>query len=179
MNCPHCHHAENHVVDSRPVETASVIRRRRECLKCSRRFTTYERVESMPLIVIKSDNRREPFERNKLKEGLARACNKRDVTSAQIEAMVEEVETAIQEEYVMEVPSKAIGGLVLNRLKKLDVVAYIRFASVYKQFSSIDSFLEELRGVKKEKLKGKPKASLATKLKTKLPEFLNITLTKN
>jgi transcriptional repressor NrdR len=179
MKCPHCHNAENHVIDSRPVETASVIRRRRECLKCSRRFTTYERVESMPLIVIKSNNRREPFDREKLKEGLSLACNKRKVTSEQIEAVVEEVEAALQEEFVMEVPSKTIGELILNRLKKLDEVAYIRFASVYKQFSSIDAFLEELRGVKKEKLKGRIKEGLKTKLKPKLPSFLNVTLTKN
>lgn len=150
MKCPHCSHSEDHVIDSRPVETANVIRRRRECLGCSKRFTTYERFETMPLVVLKSDNRREPFDRNKLKEGIARACKKRNITAEQIEQLVIEVEVQLQEDYVMEVPSKAIGELALSKLKKLDPVAYIRFASVYKQFADTDAFMSELKALKKE-----------------------------
>lgn len=151
MKCPHCSHPDDHVIDSRPVETANVIRRRRECLGCGKRFTTYERFEAMPLIVMKSDNRREPYDRNKLREGLIRACKKRPITIEQIEQIVSDVETELQEEFVMEVPSKAIGETVLERLKKLDPVAYIRFASVYKQFSDTDSFVKELNLIKKER----------------------------
>jgi transcriptional repressor NrdR len=149
MKCPHCNHPDDHVIDSRPVETANVIRRRRECMGCGKRFTTYERFEAMPLTVLKSDNRREFYDRNKLKEGLIRACKKRPITSEQIENLVNDVETSLQEEYVMEVPSRSIGEAVLERLRKLDPVAYIRFASVYKQFSDADSFLDELKLIKK------------------------------
>jgi transcriptional repressor NrdR len=145
MKCPHCSHPEDHVIDSRPVETANVIRRRRECLGCAKRFTTYERFEAMPLIVLKSDNRREPYDRNKLREGVIRACKKRPISAEQIEQVVIDVETALQEDFVMEVPSRSIGEAMLARLKKLDPVAYIRFASVYKQFSDTDSFLRELK----------------------------------
>lgn len=156
MRCPHCNHPEDHVIDSRPVETGNVIRRRRECLGCSKRFTTYERPEVIPLIVIKSDNRRMPFERTKLREGIARACKNRNITAEQIEKLVSEVEQELQEDYVMEAPSRVIGDLVLKKLKNLDSVAYVRFASVYKQFSDIDSFMSELKGLKEEqKLRGK------------------------
>jgi transcriptional repressor NrdR len=151
MKCPHCSHPEDHVIDSRPVETANVIRRRRECLGCEKRYTTYERLEAMPLIVLKSDNRREPFDRDKLREGIARACKSRDISSDRIEQLVTEVELALQEDFVLEAPSRAIGELVMTKLKNLDDVAYIRFASVYKQFSSIDTFLNELKGLKKER----------------------------
>src|SRR5688500_5988271 len=120
MKCPHCGHPEDHVIDSRPVETANVVRRRRECMGCAKRFTTYERFESMPLVVLKSDNRREPYDRGKLREGIARACKKRDITAEKIEHLVSDVETVLQEDYVMEVPSRAIGELVLSKLKKLD-----------------------------------------------------------
>jgi transcriptional repressor NrdR len=150
MRCPQCNHPEDHVIDSRPVETANVIRRRRECLSCFRRYTTYERCEPMPLIVLKSDNRREPFDRVKLKEGISRACKKRDISADQIERLVSEVELMIQEEYVMEVPSRAIGDAVIEKLKKLDPVAYIRFVSVYKQFSDVDTFLGALKDLKQE-----------------------------
>jgi transcriptional repressor NrdR len=154
MKCPHCNHPDDHVIDSRPVETANVIRRRRECMGCGKRFTTYERFEAMPLTVLKSDNRREFYDRTKLKEGLTRACKKRPITAEQIEQLVNDVETSLQEDFVMEVPSRAIGDAVLDRLKKLDPVAYIRFASVYKQFSDTDSFVEELKLIKKEQ--GRP-----------------------
>jgi transcriptional repressor NrdR len=150
MKCPHCSHPEDHVIDSRPVETGSVIRRRRECLSCSKRFTTYERFEMMPFVVLKSDDRRESFDRNKLREGIARACEKRSIGADDIERIVSDIEVALQEDYVMEVPSKAIGDLVMSKLKKIDPVAYVRFASVYKQFSNIDTFLTELRDLKQE-----------------------------
>lgn len=150
MKCPHCNHPDDHVIDSRPVETANVIRRRRECMGCAKRFTTYERFEAMPLSVLKSDNRREFYDRNKLKEGIIRACKKRPITTEQIEQVVNDVETTLQEEFVMEVPSKAIGEAALARLKKLDPVAYIRFASVYKQFADAESFVDELKLIKKE-----------------------------
>ncbi len=156
MKCPHCNHPEDHVIDSRPVETGNVIRRRRECLLCTKRFTTYERFEVMPFIVLKSDNRREPFDRSKLREGVARACKNRAISAEQIEKLVGDIEATLQEDYVMEVPSKTIGDLVLAKLKRLDPVAYIRFASVYKQFSNIDTFLSELQDLKQEqKLKTK------------------------
>lgn len=163
MRCPHCNHPEDHVIDSRPVDTANVIRRRRECLSCSKRFTTYERLEAMPLVVIKSDDRREPFSRDKLREGLRRACeNRKNITADQVERLVNEIETAMQEDYVMEAPSKAIGDLVMTKLKALDIVSYIRFASVFKQFSDIDTFVRELQELKKEfQGKAKKESSLA------------------
>jgi transcriptional repressor NrdR len=150
MKCPHCSHPDDHVIDSRPVETDNVIRRRRECLKCQKRFTTYERLEIMPFIVLKSDDRREPYDREKLREGVARACKKRNITAEQIDKLVAEVETSIQEDFVMEAPSKSIGERVLAKLKELDHVAYVRFASVYKQFTDLDGFVNELRGLKHE-----------------------------
>jgi transcriptional repressor NrdR len=159
MKCPHCSHPEDHVIDSRPVETANVIRRRRECLGCAKRFTTYERFEAMPLIVLKSDNRREPYDRNKLREGVIRACKKRPISAEQIEQVVIDVETALQEDFVMEVPSRVIGDLMLKKLKTLDQVAYVRFASVYKQFSDVDTFIEEIKELKQESLAGKERAT--------------------
>lgn len=150
MKCPHCNHPEDHVIDSRPVETGHVIRRRRKCLLCEKRFTTYERLEIMPLVVLKSDNRREPFDRDKLREGVTRACKNRNITAEQIEKLVADVEASLQEDFVMEAPSKSIGERVLAKLKDLDHVAYVRFASVYKQFSDIESFFQELRGLKQE-----------------------------
>lgn len=175
MRCPHCNHPEDHVIDSRPVETGNVIRRRRECLGCSKRFTTYERPEVMPLIVIKSDNRREPFDRGKLREGISRACKHRNISADQIEKLVSEVELALQEDFVMEAPSKSIGDLVLAKLKDLDPVAYVRFASVYKQFSDIDTFMTELKGLKQEqRQKGRK-----TKQDDWLNQLLNGTTAKN
>lgn len=175
MKCPHCNHPEDHVTDSRPVETGNVIRRRRECLQCERRFTTYERLEVMPMIVLKSDNRREPFDHNKLREGVSRACKNRDITAEQIEKLVTEVEISLQEDFVIEVPSKSVGERVLSKLKDLDHVAYIRFASVYKQFSDIDSFFVEVRGLKQEqKRKGRK-----TQTVDLLPAYLNDSIAKN
>ena len=155
MKCPHCNHPEDHVIDSRPVETANVIRRRRECLACSKRFTTYERQETIPLIVIKSDNRREPFSRDKLRAGVSLACKKRNISADQIEKLVSEVELELQEEYVLEAPSQVIGDLVTKKLKDLDLVAYIRFVSVYHQFADLDSFFHELKELKSKRARKK------------------------
>ena len=150
MKCPYCGHEEDRVLDSRPLEAASIIRRRRECQACHKRFTTYERLEDVPLMVMKSNNRLEPFSREKLREGIARACEKRPIHADQIERLISEIEYDLQS-YVMQVPSRVIGEKVLKKLKDLDPVAYIRFASVYKQFQDLDAFLKEL-----EKLKGNP-----------------------
>ena len=155
MKCPHCSHPEDHVIDSRPVENANVIRRRRECLSCHKRFTTYERCEIIPLAVIKSDKRREPFDRDKLRRGISLACKKRKISADQIEKIVTDVELELQEEFVLEVPSRTIGDMVSERLKELDLVAYIRFVSVYRQFSDLESFTQEMRDLKVKKLKQK------------------------
>jgi len=150
MKCPYCGHEEDRVLDSRPLEASSIIRRRRECQACHKRFTTYERLEDVPLMVMKSDNRLEPFSREKLREGIARACEKRPINADQIERLISEIEYELQS-YVMQTPSRVIGEKVLKKLKNLDHVAYIRFASVYKQFQDVEAFLREL-----EKLKDEP-----------------------
>jgi len=152
MKCPFCGHEEDRVLDSRPLEAASIIRRRRECQSCHKRFTTYERLEEVPLMVIKSNDRREPFNREKLREGLMRACEKRPIGPDTIERIVAEIEYDLQD-YVMQVPSRVIGEKALNKLAELDPVAYVRFASVYRQFPDIDAFFNEL-----EKLKNTTKA---------------------
>lgn len=152
MRCPFCHQLEARVIDSRPLDSTSVIRRRRQCVECQKRFTTYERVEAMPLMVMKSDQRREPFLRDKLREGILRACEKRPISSDQIEKIVSEIEYELQD-YVMEVPSRVIGEKVLKKLFLMDPVAYVRFASVYRQFQDIDTFLRELKKLKRETVK--------------------------
>lgn len=148
MRCPFCRADTDRVVDSRPHEDAGAIRRRRECLECHRRFTTFERYEMLPLIVLKSDNRREPFDREKLREGLVRACEKRPIPTVAIEQLVTELEREFQEAFVMEIPSKEVGDRVLARLRDLDQVAYIRFASVFKQFEDLGEFRRALRRLK-------------------------------
>jgi transcriptional repressor NrdR len=148
VKCPYCGHEEDRVLDSRPLEGASIIRRRRECQSCHKRFTTYERLESVPLMVVKSDDRREPFSREKLREGIARACEKRPIGADTIERIVSEIEYELQD-YVMQVPSRVIGEKVLKKLLELDTVAYVRFASVYRQFQDIDAFLRELDKLKR------------------------------
>jgi len=155
MKCPYCGHEEDRVLDSRPLEGASIIRRRRECQGCQKRFTTYERLESVPLMVIKSDERREPFNREKLREGILRACEKRPIGPDVIERLLAEIEYELQD-YVMQVPSRVIGEKALKKLKELDPVAYIRFASVYRQFRDVDAFLNELEKIKKEEIKPAP-----------------------
>ena len=153
MRCPFCGSFDDQVIDSRPLDQAASIRRRRECNSCRRRFTTYERLEDLPLVVIKSDQRREPFDPNKVRRGIVTACKKRPVPTDTIDRIIGEIEYELQE-YMTEVPSKVIGEKVLEKLKDIDLVAYIRFASVYKKFDSINKFIKEL---KKLKNKRKPK----------------------
>ena len=145
MKCPFCGHEEDKVVDSRTAQDGRAVRRRRECLKCKERFTTYEYIENVVLTVIKSDERREPFDRQKLVNGLKMACNKRPVSAKKIESMVDEIETALQERSKSEVTSKYIGEQVMEKLKEVDEVAYVRFASVYRKFQDKTEFLEELK----------------------------------
>ena len=147
MRCPFCAHGDDSVVDSRPIDKADVIRRRRMCKACGKRFTTYERLEEMPLMVVKSDNRREPFDHNKLRVGLLRACEKRPISIDTIDQVVDEVEYELKD-YVMEISSRVIGEKVLKKLHAVDQVAYVRFASVYRNFSDIDSFLAEIKKLK-------------------------------
>jgi transcriptional repressor NrdR len=145
MRCPYCGHEETKVVDSRVSESGDAIRRRRECLQCAKRFTTYERREDVPLMVIKKDSRREPFDRGKLLRGLVVATAKRNVTTAQLEALIDDIETELHNSFRYEVRAKDLGDMVLKRLLELDKVAYIRFASVYKQFQDLDEFTSELK----------------------------------
>lgn len=139
------------VVDSRPASDGSVIRRRRECIHCGKRFTTYETVESLPLIVVKRDRTRETFDRNKLLKSVIRACDKRQITMEQMDSLVSEIEATLQNSLQNEVNSTAIGEMVMNKLKALDEVAYVRFASVYRQFKDIGAFMEELNKLLDEK----------------------------
>jgi len=145
MKCPECGHEEDKVVDSRPSQDGRAIRRRRECLKCGNRFTTYEYVETGSLTVVKSDNRREPFDRNKLLHGIKLACNKRPVTSFEMDAMVESIEADLHATGKTEIQSHEIGELVMDRLRKVDEIAYVRFASVYRKFADTAEFLEEMK----------------------------------
>jgi len=146
MKCPYCSHSETKVIDSR--ETEDITRRRRECLNCTKRFTTYERVESVNLVIIKKDLRREPYDRDKLKRGLIKACEKRPVSHDDIEKIVDNIESKLKSLNTTEIKSTIIGEEVMRSLKKLDKVAYIRFASVYKDFKDISDFKEELKWLK-------------------------------
>lgn len=148
MRCPFCGHDETKVIDSRVSESQDAIRRRRECINCEQRFTTYERVEEMPLMVIKKDGRREPFDRGKLMRGLVVATVKRNVTPDQLAKLIDDVEADLHNSFRYEISSKQLGDLVLARLKALDRVAYVRFASVYKDFQDLDEFMRELKGLK-------------------------------
>ncbi len=148
MRCPFCGHDETKVVDSRVSESQDAIRRRRECLKCEQRFTTYERREEMPLMVLKKDGRREPFDRGKLLRGLVVATVKRDVSAEQLESLIDDIQAELHNSFRYEIPAKQLGDMVLARLKALDRVAYIRFASVYKSFQDLDEFTSELKGLK-------------------------------
>lgn len=143
MDCPYCGNLEHRVVDKREANEAT--RRRRECLKCKKRFTTYERIEPFGLVIVKKDGRREPFSREKLRSGLVKACEKRPIPQEKIDAAVEEIESELRGEEKKELNSSHVGELVMRKLKKLDKVAYIRFASVYRQFADIESFQEELK----------------------------------
>lgn len=151
MRCPYCNYLEDRVIDSRPTDEGSAIRRRRECTNCLKRFTTYEKVESLPLMVIKKDKTREAFDREKLLNGLLRACEKRPVSINQLEKLVDEIESQLCNSLQREVTSTVIGEMVMARLKGLDEVAYVRFASVYRQFKDINTFMDELRKLLNEK----------------------------
>ncbi len=151
MKCPYCGEQDTKVVDSRHSEDGASIRRRRECMACQKRFTTYETVESLPIVVVKKDNSREAFDRDKLLRGMVRACEKRPVPMASLEAAVDEIEQIVQNSLEREVETKRIGELVMERLKPLDEVAYVRFASVYRQFKDINSFMHELTKILEEK----------------------------
>ena len=145
MKCPYCGYLESKVVDSRPADEGASIRRRRECLACHKRFTTYETMESLPLMVVKKDGSRQSFDRNKVLGGLIRACEKRPVPYSALESMANEIEQVLQNKMEREVSSAEIGELVMERLKKTDEVAYVRFASVYREFKDINSFMDELK----------------------------------
>ena len=147
MKCPFCGHENTRVIDSRPAEENNSIRRRRVCDECDKRFTTYEKIETIPLIVVKKDNNREAYDRTKIEAGVLRACHKRPISADQIKALVDEVETEIFSMEEKEVPSRVIGELVMNKLKDLEAVAYVRFASVYREFKDINAFMDELKKV--------------------------------
>lgn len=153
MKCPFCGFIEDKVIDSRPTDEGSAIRRRRECTKCARRFTTYEKVESLPLMVIKKDKSRQPFNRDKLMNGLLRACEKRPISINDLEKLVENIETQIHNSLQREVTTEEIGELVMAKLKNMDEVAYVRFASVYRQFKDINTFMDELRKLLRDEKK--------------------------
>ncbi|MBM3251753.1 MAG: transcriptional repressor NrdR [Candidatus Omnitrophica bacterium] len=147
MKCPYCGNKNNKVVDSRDSLEGVSIRRRRECLKCKRRFTTYEHVEAMPMMVIKKDGRREAFDRKKISSGLVKACEKRPVSMEKIEEIVENIERQIMRKFDKEVSAGQIGELVMEKLAKLDEIAYVRFASVYRQFKDVSQFMKELKDI--------------------------------
>lgn len=151
MRCPYCGYKESKVVDSRPADESSSIRRRRECLSCGKRFTTYETVESLPMVVVKKDGSRQSFERRKVLGGMIRACEKRPVPLAELEKIAEEIEQDLQNSMEREVSTEAIGERVMDRLRSVDQVAYVRFASVYRQFKDIDTFMAELNKLLNEK----------------------------
>jgi transcriptional repressor NrdR len=145
MKCPFCGHTEDKVIDSRSTQDDSSVRRRRECLGCERRFTTYEYIEKIPLMVVKRDGRREAFSRQKIMDGLMRSCEKRPVSVEQMETLVEDVEKSIQKSFDKEIDAKAIGEVVMEKLAAIDGVAYVRFASVYRQFKDVSEFMKELK----------------------------------
>ena len=147
MKCPYCSQTESKVVDSRDSETGEAIRRRRECLSCHKRFTTYERVEAVPLRVVKKDGRREDFNRAKLIGGLTNASTKRDIASAQLEAIVDDIENALRSRNLTEVPSRDVGQMVMERLRTLDEIAYVRFASVYRSFRDVEQMRATIEDV--------------------------------
>lgn len=147
MKCPYCSSEATRVIDSRPADDNCSIRRRRLCDDCGKRFTTYEKVETIPLIVIKKDNNREQYDRSKIEAGILRACHKRPVSAAQINQLVDEIETEIFEREEKEVPSSVIGEIVMDKLRGLEAVAYVRFASVYREFKDINTFMNELKKI--------------------------------
>jgi transcriptional repressor NrdR len=150
MKCPFCGNIRDQVLDSRPVEHTSAVRRRRECSNCKKRYTTFERPEEVTIMVVKSNSTREPFDRKKIWTGIDRACKKRSISAETIDKMVSEIENDIMGEYVMEIPSSTIGNKILEELWDIDLVAYVRFASVYRKFGDLDTFMQELKKLKKE-----------------------------
>jgi transcriptional repressor NrdR len=150
LNCPYCGHPDSRVVDSRETESKEAIRRRRECFACGQRFTTYEMIEQIPIVVVKRDGSTELFDGEKLLRGLTRACTKRNVAMERLQAVVADIERQLREEAAYQVPSERVGKMALERLQSIDLVAYIRFASVYRQYDSIEGFKEELELLAKE-----------------------------
>ena len=148
MKCPFCSNVNTKVIDSRPTDDSS-IRRRRQCEMCGKRFTTYEKIETMPIIVIKKDDNREPYDREKLVAGIVRSCHKRPVSLSQINSMVDEIETRIFNSGEKEIPTTTIGKIVMDKLKDLDEVAYVRFASVYREFKDVNTFMDEIKKILK------------------------------
>jgi transcriptional repressor NrdR len=153
VKCPFCAHVDDKVIDSREGRLGDTIRRRRECLKCGRRFTTYERIDEIPYMVIKKDGRRERFERQKILQGLLKACEKRPVPTPKLEAIVDEIEGVVQESTERELTTTEIGEMIMRGLKKLDKVAYVRFASVYMDFKDVQEFMSELKNLLKDRVK--------------------------
>ena len=144
MKCPFCNAADTRVIDSRPADDNASIRRRRQCETCGKRFTTYEKLETMPLMIVKKDNSREPYDRSKIEAGIIRSCHKRPVSSEQISSLVDQIENALFSREEREFSSSVIGEMVMEKLKDLDPVAYVRFASVYREFKDVDTFMQEL-----------------------------------
>ena len=144
MKCPYCNEADTKVIDSRPADDNSSIRRRRQCERCGKRFTTYEKLETMPLMVIKKDDSREAYDRSKIEAGILHSCHKRPVSSQEISAVIDEIENQIFNREEKEIPTSVIGELVMDKLKSVDEVAYVRFASVYREFKDVSTFMEEL-----------------------------------
>lgn len=149
MKCPFCNQENTRVIDSRPVPDNNSIRRRRQCDECGKRFTTYEKIETIPLTVIKKDQSREQYERRKIQDGITRACYKRPVPVEKIESVMDEIETEVFNREEKEIPSSLIGEIVMDKLKDLDTVAYVRFASVYREFKDVDTFMDELKKIMK------------------------------
>ncbi|HLR20743.1 MAG TPA: transcriptional regulator NrdR [Tissierellaceae bacterium] len=147
MKCPYCNYMESKVVDSRPTDEGQAIRRRRECMDCNKRFTTYENVEEIPIIVVKRDGKRESYNRNKLLNGIIKSCEKRPVSMNTIESLVDNIENKISNSLEREITSIEIGEMIMNKLKDIDEVAYVRFASVYRQFKDVNSFMNELKKI--------------------------------
>ena len=150
MKCPYCNEADTKVIDSRPAEDNSSIRRRRQCERCGKRFTTYEKLETMPLMVIKKDNSREAYDRSKIEAGIIQSCHKRPVSTQQINSVIDEIENRVFNMEEKEVPTSVIGELVMDKLKELDEVAYVRFASVYRECKDVNTFMEELAKLLKQ-----------------------------
>ncbi len=151
MKCPFCSHYESKVVDSRPTDEGQAIRRRRECIECSKRFTTYENIDKIPLIIVKKNGNREPYNRNKILKGVIRSCEKRPVSIQEIEKLVDGIEKQLYNMMEREISTELIGNLVIDKIKELDEIAYVRFASVYREFKDINTFMEEVKKILGEK----------------------------